>query len=59
MSDHPGIVDALFEIGKRRQQILSNLRKAREAQDLKKVLEFVDELVGLDKKLEGPSEKSH
>jgi ATP phosphoribosyltransferase regulatory subunit HisZ len=58
--DHqPGLVDALFEVGKERQQILSNLRSAFEKKDLESVLLFVGQLVGLDKKLEGPSEESH
>lgn len=55
----PGLVDALFEVGRERQQILSNLRSAFERNDLDSVLLFVAQLVGLDKKLEGPSEESH
>lgn len=52
-------MDALLEVGKERQQILSNLRSAFEKKDLESVLLFVGQLVGLDKKLEGPSEESH
>lgn len=60
MSDQtPGLVDALFEVGKQRQQILTNLRAAFEKKDLNEILTYVEQLVGLDKKLEGPSEKSH
>ena len=55
----PGLVDALFEVGKQRQRILSNLRAAFEKKDLENVLVYVEQLVGLDKKLEGPSEKGH
>jgi hypothetical protein len=55
----PGLVDALFEVGKERQQILSNLRSAFEKKDLESVLHFVGQLIGLEKKLEGPSEKGH
>ena len=56
----PGLVDALFEVGKRRQEILSNLRSAFEAKDLDRVLTFVEQLVGLDEKLRKESrEESH
>lgn len=59
MDHRPGLVDALFEVGKERQQILSNLRSAFEKKDLESVLLFVGQLVGLEQKLEGPSEESH
>lgn len=55
----PGLVDALFEIGKERQEILKKLRVAYETNDLGAVLENVEKIIGLDKKLEGPSEKGH
>jgi hypothetical protein len=53
------LVDALFEIGKQRQQLLSNLRTAYEKHDLGSVLECVEQLIGLDKKVKEPSEKRH
>jgi hypothetical protein len=53
----PGLVDALFEVGKQRQEILSNLRKAFEANDLGGVLTYVEQLVGLDDGLERTREK--
>lgn len=61
MADHqPGLVDALVEVGKQRQQILSNLRSAFEKKDLASVLVYVEQIVGLDKKVEKePREKSH
>lgn len=60
MPDHqPGLVDALIEVGRKRQQILSNLRSAFEKKDLGSVLQYVEQLVGLDRKLEEPGEKSH
>jgi len=52
-------VDALFEVGKQRQQILQNLRSAYEKKDLEAVLVHVAELVGLEESLERPREKSH
>lgn len=57
----PGLVDALFEVGRERQQILSNLRSAFEKKDLDSVLLYVAQLVGLDADVKGPSseEKSH
>ena len=55
----PGLVDALFEVGKQRQQILQNLRSAYEKKDLEAVLVHVAELVGLEESLERPREKSH
>jgi hypothetical protein len=59
VNDQPGLVDALFEVGRKRQQILSDLRSAFEKRDLDSVLLYVGQLVGLDAKLEGPSEKGH
>jgi hypothetical protein len=56
----PGLIDALFEVGKRRQEILSNLRSAFEEKDLERVLTYVEQLVGLDDKMRKESrEKSH
>ena len=55
----PGLVDALFEVGRARQQILSNLRSAFENRDLDSVLLYVEQLVGLDTKSEGKREESH
>jgi hypothetical protein len=55
-----GLIDALVEVGKERQRILTNLRTAYVAHDLDGVLHFVAEIVGVDEKLEeGPREKSH
>jgi hypothetical protein len=55
-----GLIDALVEIGKERQRILTNLRTAYEAHDLDEVLHFVAEIVGVEEKLEEePREKSH
>ena len=60
MSDRqPGLVDALLEIGKERQQILADLRTAYQKKDLESVLKNVSKIVGLDEELEGPDEKSH
>jgi hypothetical protein len=50
-------VDALFEVGKQRQEILTNLRKAFEKKDLGGVLTYVEQLVGLDDQLERTREK--
>jgi hypothetical protein len=55
-----GLIDALVEIGKERQRILTNLRAAYVAHDLDGVLHFVSEIVGVEEKLEEePREKSH
>jgi hypothetical protein len=55
-----GLIDALVEVGKERQRILTNLRTAYEAHDLDQVLHFVAEIVGVDEKIEeAPIEKSH
>ena len=56
---HPGLVDALYSVGKQRQQILSNLRHAYQKKKLDDVLKYVAELIGVDEKLEAPLEKSH
>lgn len=60
MDRQPGLVDALFEVGRQRQQILSNLRSAFEEKNLERVLTHVAELLGLDDKVkEASSEESH
>ena len=59
MDRQPGLVDALLEVGKQRQQILSNLRSAFEEKNLDRVLTLVAELLGLDDRLkEASNEKS-
>jgi hypothetical protein len=56
----PGLIDALVEIGRERQRILTNLRTAYEAHDLDGVLKHVGEIVGVEEKIEEePREKSH
>lgn len=55
----PGLVDALIEVGRKRQQILSKLRRAFESKDFESVLLYAGQLVGIEKKLEGPSEKGN
>jgi hypothetical protein len=60
LEHQPGLVDALFEVGKQRQEILSNLRSAFETKNLGLVLTFVEQLVGLDDKVNRESrEESH
>jgi hypothetical protein len=55
-----GLLDALVEVGKERQRILTNLRSAYEAHDLDGVLHYVGEIVGVEEKLEeAPRDKSH
>ena len=59
MDRQPGLVDCLLEVGKQRQQILSNLRSAFEEKNLDRVLTLVAELLGLDDKVrEASDEKS-
>jgi hypothetical protein len=52
-------MDALFEVGRKRQQILMKLREAVEKRDLKTLLQYAGQLVGLDEKMEEPHEKGH
>jgi hypothetical protein len=56
---HPGLLDALFEVGRERQRILANLRSAYERKDFEGVLIYVEQIVGLEKKLEESGEKSN
>jgi hypothetical protein len=56
----PGIVDALFEVGKQRQEILRNLKKAYEKDDVDNMRKYVRELIGLDNDTRASlREKSH
>lgn len=57
-SSQSGLVDALFEVGRQRQQLLSNLRRALEEKNLGSVLLYAEQLVGLDVKALD-REKSH
>jgi hypothetical protein len=55
------MVDALLEIGKRRQEILLKMKEAIGRKDLEAVFHLAEALVGVGEKNEGPrhEEKSH
>lgn len=55
-----GLLDALIEIGKERQQVLANLKVAYESHDFENTLVYVGQLLGLNEKVKGlEHEKSH
>jgi hypothetical protein len=57
----PLVVDAVLEIGKRRQEILLKMKEAIRRKDLEEVFRLAETLVDAGDRSEGPrrEEKSH